>query len=74
MEAKIIACALIGIFSGPIFSLAVTPIFCLLRTIFYVPFIRKNYLKRQSNKGIFLRRRLKRDMMLWRTAYLQRKK
>lgn len=35
MEAKIIAYVLIGIFLGPVASLAITPVFCLLRKIFY---------------------------------------
>lgn len=51
MEAKILAYVLIGIFLGPIFSLAVTPIFCLLRKIFFVPFIRKNLREKAEKKG-----------------------
>ena len=61
MEAKIIACALIGIFSGPIFSLAVTPIFCLLRTIFYVPFIRKKLLEKAKQQGHIFEATLKKS-------------
>ena len=41
MATEIIAYALIGIFLGPVASLAITPIFWLLRTIFFIPFIRE---------------------------------
>ena len=59
MEAKIIAYVLIGIFLGPVASLAITPLFCLLRKLFYVPFIRKSFSittliisKKPGNTGI----------------------
>lgn len=51
MTAKIIAYILIGICLGPIFSVGVTPIFCLLRKIFYVPFIRKSLIEKAERKG-----------------------
>lgn len=51
MEVKIIAYVLIGVFLGPTASLAVTPIFCLLRTIFYVPFIREKLRREAIAKG-----------------------
>lgn len=51
MEAKIIACVLIGIFLGPVASLAITPLFCLLRKLFYVPFIRKSLREKAERKG-----------------------
>ena len=51
MEAKIIACALIGIFLGPVASLAITPVFCFLRTIFFVPFIRGKLREEAERKG-----------------------
>lgn len=51
MEVKIIAYVLIGIFLGPLVSLVVTPIFCILRKIFFVPFIRKNLRKKAEQEG-----------------------
>lgn len=51
MEVKIIAYILVGIFLGPTVSVAVTPIFCLLRKIFFVPFIRKNLREKAIRKG-----------------------
>ena len=51
MMAKVIAYVLVGIFLGPIFSIAVTPIFCLLRTIFYVPLIRKKLREKAIEEG-----------------------
>lgn len=40
MLAKIIFAVLVGIFAGPVVSIVITPVFCLLRTTYYVPFIR----------------------------------
>lgn len=51
MEARIIAYVLIGIFLGPVASLAITPLFCLLRKLFYVPFIRKSLQEKAERKG-----------------------
>lgn len=51
METKIIAYVLIGIFLGPVASLAITPLFCLLRKLFYVPFIRKSLREKAERKG-----------------------
>lgn len=51
MEVKIIAYILVGITLGPTVSIVVTPIFCLLRTIFFVPFIRKNLREEAIRKG-----------------------
>lgn len=51
MEAKIIAYVLIGIFLGPVASLVITPIFCLLRKLFYVPFIRKSLREKAEREG-----------------------
>lgn len=51
MEVKIIAYTLVGIILGPIASIAVTPIFCLLRMIFFVPFIREKLRKEAIRKG-----------------------
>ena len=51
MEVKIIAYVLIGIFLGPVASLAITPLFCLLRKLFYVPFIRKSLREKAERKG-----------------------
>ncbi|MBP3477219.1 MAG: hypothetical protein J6K48_13045 [Lachnospiraceae bacterium] len=51
MEVKIIAYILVGIFLGPVVSIAITPIFCLLRKIFFVPFIRENLRKEAIRKG-----------------------
>ena len=52
MEAKIIAYVLIGIFLGPVASLAITPVFCLLRKLFFVPFIRKGLIEKAKEKGV----------------------
>ena len=51
MEVKIIAYALIGIFLGPVASIAITPIFCLLRKIFFVPFICENLREKAKKNG-----------------------
>lgn len=51
MEAKIIAYILIGIFLGPVASLAITPVFCLLRKIFFVPIIRGKLRESAEKKG-----------------------
>ena len=51
MGVKIIAYVLLGIFLGPVVSLAITPIFCLLRKIFYLPFIRKGLIEKAKEKG-----------------------
>lgn len=51
MEAKIIAYVLIGIFLGPVASLAITPVFCLLRKIFYVPLIREKLREKAKEEG-----------------------
>ena len=51
MEAKIIAYVLIGVFLGPVASLAITPVFCLLRKLFFVPFIRKSLREKAERKG-----------------------
>lgn len=51
MEAKIITYILIGIFLGPVASLAITPVFCLLRKLFFVPFIRKSLREKAGRKG-----------------------
>lgn len=51
MEAKIIAYVLIGVFLGPVASLAITPVFCLLRKIFFVPFIRKSLIEKAKEDG-----------------------
>ena len=49
MTTEIIGYALIGIFLGPVASFAITPIFCLLRTIFFVPFI---FLKQKTPSDV----------------------
>lgn len=51
MTAKIIAYVLIGVFLGPVASLFITPIFCLLRKLFFVPFIRKSLREEAERKG-----------------------
>lgn len=51
MEAKIIAYILIGIFGGPLAAIVLTPIVCLLRKIFFVPFIRKKLREKAERKG-----------------------
>ena len=51
MEAKLIVCILAGVFFGPVISLVITPIFCLLRVIFYVPFIRRKLLEKAKEDG-----------------------
>lgn len=51
MTTKIIAYTLIGLFLGPVASLLITPIFCLLRKIFFVPFIRKRLIEKAKQRG-----------------------
>lgn len=51
MEVKIIFYVLMGIFLGPVASLVITPVFCLLRILFYVPFIRKSLQEEAERKG-----------------------
>lgn len=51
MLEEIIAYGLIGIFLGPVASVVITPIFCLLRKIFFVPFIREKLREEAENKG-----------------------
>lgn len=51
MEAKIIAYILIGVFGGPVAAIVLTPIVCLLRKIFFVPFIRKELREKAERKG-----------------------
>ncbi len=58
MDVKLIAYVILGIFLGPVASLVITPIFCLLRKIFYVPFIRKSLIEKAKEK------QKKKDMLL----------
>ena len=51
MEVKIIFYVLMGIFLGPVASLVITPVFCLLRILFYVPFICKSLQEEAERKG-----------------------
>ena len=49
--AELLAYILVGIGLAPVLSLAITPVFWLLRTIFYVPFIRKGLREKAEKKG-----------------------
>ena len=51
MEVKIIFYVLVGIFLGPVASLAITPVFWLLRAWFYVPGICKSLQEEAERKG-----------------------
>ena len=51
ITAKIIASVLVGIFLGPVASVAITPVFCFLRKIFFVPFIRERLREEAKRKG-----------------------
>lgn len=51
MLVKLITFILLGIFLGPLVSLVITPLFCLLRKIFYVPFIRKGLIEKAKENG-----------------------
>lgn len=51
MEMKIIAYMIVGISLGLTVSIALTPIFCLLRKIFFVPFIREKLRQEAIRKG-----------------------
>lgn len=51
METKVIACVLIGFFLGPVASLAITPLFSILRKVFFVPIIRKSLREKAERKG-----------------------
>lgn len=51
MDAELTVKILASIFAGCIASLAVTPVFCLLRKIFYFPFARNSLLRDAQKKG-----------------------
>lgn len=51
MQSKILAMIIIAIALGPIISLLITPLFCLFRKMFFVPFIRKKLVRKATEKG-----------------------
>ena len=51
MKVKLIALVITGVFLGPIASLVITPIFCFLRKIFFVPFIRESLREKAKRDG-----------------------
>lgn len=51
MSAKLLAYIILGVCLGPIASVAITPIFCVLWKIFYLPFIRKKLLEKAKADG-----------------------
>lgn len=51
MGAKLIVCIFLGILSGLAASLVITPIFCVLRFIFYVPFIHGRLREKAKKEG-----------------------
>lgn len=48
---KLIACIIFGLAIGLVVALFITPIFCFLRLIFYVPFARKKLLEKAKENG-----------------------
>lgn len=64
MEAKIIAYILIGIFGGPIAAIPLTPIVCLSRKIFFLPFIRKSLIEKAKENGHVVEAHLQRKHTL----------
>lgn len=48
---KIITSAVFGLMFGPVVSVMITPIFCLLRKIFFVPFNRQKFREKAEKKG-----------------------
>ncbi len=65
MDVKLIAYVILGIFLRPVASLVITPIFCLLRKIFYVPFIRKSLIEKAKEKGHVVEARLQKKHTLY---------
>lgn len=59
MVAELVIVFLFGIMSGPTFALPLTPIFCLLRKMFYVPFIQKKLFQEAVDKGNVVKAKLK---------------
>ncbi len=51
MEAKLIAYIIFGMAVGLVASLFITPIFCFLRVVFFVPFARRKYLEKAKKDG-----------------------
>ena len=64
MEVRLIALILTGVFIGPIVSLVITPLFCLLRKIFFVPFIRKELIEKAKRDGHVVEAHLKKKHSL----------
>lgn len=64
MEVKLIAYVLIGIFLGPVASLVMTPVFCLLRKMFFLPFIRKSLIENAKQNGHVVEAHLQRKHTL----------
>jgi len=59
----IILMAGVGIFSSPIFSLFVTPIFCFLRKIIFVPLVQNKILKKAIANGHMVTGRLQKKLI-----------
>ena len=51
MDTKLIVKLLIGLIMGAILALPLTPVFCLLRKMFYVPFIQKKVVNEAIEMG-----------------------
>lgn len=51
MDAKTVLMIGLGVIIGPALSVIITPIFCLLRKMFIVPFLRKGLLEKAKRKG-----------------------
>lgn len=50
-QAKLVLIIILSIILGPFFSLFVTPIFCWLRKVYYVPVVNQKILQKAIDKG-----------------------
>lgn len=60
METRTIALILASAVMGMVVAIPITPVFSILRKIFYVPFIRRRLLKRATEQGHVVQARLMR--------------
>lgn len=69
MESRTIALILVSAVMGMIVAIPVTPVFSILRKIFYVPFIRRRLLRQATEQGHVVQARLVRE----RDEYIEHK-
>ena len=70
METRTIAVLLVSIVAGMTLAVPITPVFSLLRKIFYVPFIRRRLLREATERGHVVQARLEKQ----RDEYLEHKR